>query len=65
MCEAGLVLVNGGVAKSATTIKVGDEIVLRRGEHVTKVRVVSMPATRQTSRSQAGTLYEFVDETSD
>lgn len=58
LCEAGLVSINGKVAKPATTVKVGDELSLRRGERVTNVRVLALPSGRQTSRSDASSLYE-------
>ena len=61
LCEAGLVLVNGNVAKPATTVKAGDELSLRRRNLVTKVRVVALPSARQTSRSDATSLYEIID----
>ncbi len=62
MCEAGLVLVNGKIAKPAATVKAGDELSLRRGERITKVRVLALPSARQTSRSDATSLYEMIDE---
>ncbi len=63
MCEAGLVLVNGSVAKSAITVKPGDELSLRRRERVTRIRILSLPAARQTSRSDASSLYEIIEVT--
>ena len=63
MCEAGLVQVNGSVAKSATTVKPGDELSLRRHERVMRIRIVSLPAARQTSRSDASSLYEIIEVT--
>ena len=62
MCDAGLVLVNGKVAKPSTTVKAGDELSLRRRERITTVRVLSLPAARQTSRSEATSLYEVIGE---
>jgi ribosomal 50S subunit-recycling heat shock protein len=62
LCEAGQVVVNGKVAKPATTVKAGDELSLRRGERITKVRVSALPSARQTSRSDATSLYEIIDE---
>ena len=62
MCEAGLVLVNGKVAKPATTVNAGDELSLRRGETITKVRVLRLPSARQTSRSDASSLYEITSQ---
>lgn len=62
LCDAGLVLVNGKVAKPATNVKAGDELSLRRGERITKVRVLALPSARQTSRGDASSLYEIIDE---
>ena len=63
MCEAGLVLVNGSVAKSATTVKPGDELSMRRRERVTRMRILAVPATRQISKSDASSLYEIIEVT--
>jgi len=62
LCEAGAVLVNGAQAKSSRTVQVGDLIELRRRNRHLKVRVLALPATRQTSRSEAPTLYEIVSD---
>ena len=62
LCEAGQVLINGKVAKPATTVKAGDELSLRRGERVTNVRVLALPSARQTSRSDASSLYEIIGD---
>jgi ribosomal 50S subunit-recycling heat shock protein len=63
ICEAGRVSVNGNIAKSSHALKNGDEITVRRRDKITKVRVLSLPNTRQTSRKEAATLYELVSET--
>ena len=62
LCDAGFVLVNGKVAKSATTVKAGDELSLRRRDLITTVRILDLPSTRQTSRSDASSLYEITGE---
>jgi ribosomal 50S subunit-recycling heat shock protein len=62
LCEAGAVLVNGVQAKPARALRVGDEITLRRRNHLLTVRVVALPATRQTSRSESSNLYEIINE---
>jgi len=62
ICEAGLVSINGSVAKSSHAVKEGDEITLRGREKITTVRVLSLPTTRQTSRKDATTLYELLSE---
>jgi ribosomal 50S subunit-recycling heat shock protein len=63
LCEAGLVLLNGSVAKSASSVKPTDELSLRRGEQITKIRILALPAARQTSRSDARSLYEIIEVT--
>ncbi|MBA2731755.1 MAG: RNA-binding S4 domain-containing protein [Acidobacteria bacterium] len=63
LCDAGVVSINGAPAKSSRAVKVGDEISLRRRNHLLTVRVLSLPATRQTSRSDAASLYEILSET--
>lgn len=63
MCGAGAVLVNGAAARPARAVQVGDEIALRRQGRLLKVRVTALPPARQTSRSEASTLYEIVSET--
>jgi ribosomal 50S subunit-recycling heat shock protein len=63
LCDAGLVAVNGVRAKSARALAVGDEISLRRRNHLVKLRVLALPATRQTSRSDASSLYEILSDT--
>lgn len=62
LCDAGLVSVNGVVAKSSRSLAIGDEISLRRRNHLLTVRVLALPATRQTSRSDASTLYEILSD---
>ena len=58
LCDAGIVSVNGAVAKSAHPVKPGDEITLRRRDQLVRIRVLALPATKQASREQAGALYE-------
>jgi len=62
ICEAGLVSLNGSIAKSSHTVKPGDEIALTGRDKITRVRVLSVPATRQTSRKEATTLCELLSE---
>lgn len=63
LCEAGLVSVNGLVAKPSRTVHVGDEITLRRHNHLLTLRVLKVPITRQTSRSDAASLYQILSDT--
>jgi ribosome-associated heat shock protein Hsp15 len=62
LCEAGQVWVNGGQAKSSRAVQSGDEITLRRRNNLLTVRVQALPASRQTSRADAPTLYEIISE---
>ncbi len=62
LCEAGAVLINNIPARSARTMRVGDEIQLRRGKRLLTVRVVAVPAARQTSRSEASDFYEVLSD---
>lgn len=64
LCEAGLVLINAKPARSAHTVKPGDEITVRRRDRVSTVRVLSLPATRQISRKDASDLFELLGEKS-
>jgi ribosomal 50S subunit-recycling heat shock protein len=63
LCEAGAVMVNGVPAKSSRTLHPGDQISLRRRDHLLLVRVLALPSTRQTSRREAPDLYEIVSDT--
>ncbi|HEY0408235.1 MAG TPA: S4 domain-containing protein [Pyrinomonadaceae bacterium] len=62
LCEAGQVCVNGAQAKSSRTVQAGDEISLRRRNRLLTLRVRIVPATRQTSRSDASSLYEILSD---
>ena len=62
LCDAGRVSINGHTAKPSHAVKVGDEITVRRQQKLTTVRVLSVPTARQTSRKDAGALYEILRE---
>jgi ribosomal 50S subunit-recycling heat shock protein len=62
LCDAGFVLLNGRPAKSAHTVKAGDEISVRRRDRQTIVRVLQTPATSHVSRRDASQLIEVVNE---
>jgi ribosomal 50S subunit-recycling heat shock protein len=61
-CDANLVKVNGQIAKSSKEIKQNDEIDIKRGSRLTKVRVLEIPNKKQISRVEAANLYEIVSE---
>jgi len=62
LCDAGHVSVNGLPAKSAHSIKAGDEITIRRRDKVSRLKVLSVPEQRQTSKHDARSLYELLEE---
>jgi ribosomal 50S subunit-recycling heat shock protein len=62
LCDAGLVLLNGRTAKSAHSVKAGDEITIRRRDREMTARVLIAPATSNVSRRDAGELIEIVSE---
>ncbi len=62
LCEAGLVTVNNSTAKSAHPVRVGNEIVIRRRDRLTKVRVLSLPKTHNVARKDASSLYELLTD---
>jgi len=62
LCDAGLVSINGSTAKSAHQVKPADEIIIKRRDKVSTIRVLSVPLERQTSRKDAGSFYEIIEE---
>jgi ribosomal 50S subunit-recycling heat shock protein len=62
ICEAGCVSINGTTAKSGHAVKPGDEIVIKSRSKLKKIRVLSVPPARQTSRKEAAYLYEIIGE---
>lgn len=62
LCEAGAVEVNGAAAKPSRTVREGDEITLSRRHRVTRVRVLSTPATKQVARHLAPSLYKILSD---
>ena len=62
LCDAGLVLLNGQIAKPAHAVKAGDEITIQRGQRDTLARVVAVPAGTNVSRRDALELIEILSE---
>lgn len=62
ICEAGLVGLNGSPAKPAHAVKPGDEITIKRKDKITRLRVLTVPSERQTSKKDSGSLYEVIGE---
>ncbi len=61
-CDAGLIKVNGAVAKSSKDVKTGDEIEIRRRNRLTKIKILEIPAKKQVSRERASDIYEIISE---
>jgi len=62
LCDAGFVFLNGRPAKSSHAVKPTDEIVIRRRDRETKVRVMNVPAVRNVPRREASSLIEVLAE---
>jgi ribosomal 50S subunit-recycling heat shock protein len=62
LCEAGAVSLNGAPAKSSRAVHTGDTLALRKRDHLLTVRILSVPSTKQTSRTEAPTLYEIISD---
>lgn len=61
-CEAGLVSVNGSPAKASKDVKVADEIEVKRGDRIMKVRVAAIPETKNVAKRSAPELYTLLEE---
>ena len=61
-CDAGLISVNGTAAKSSKDIQAGDEIVIKRRNRTTAIRVNLIPESKQVAKSNAAELYEIVGD---
>jgi ribosomal 50S subunit-recycling heat shock protein len=62
LCDAGFVLLNGRVAKSAHEVKAGDEIMIRTTSSEIVSRVLSVPDSRNVSRRDAKSLTEVLSK---
>ena len=62
LCDAGFVFLNGRPAKSSHAVKPTDEIVIRRRDHETTVRVINVPVVRNVPRREASSLIEVISE---
>jgi len=60
-CESGRVFVNERIAKSATELKLGDQVHLELGSRALTVKVLIIPE-RAVPIQSAGSLYDIVEE---
>ena len=61
-CDAGLISVNGALAKSSKEIKAGDEITINRRSRSTTVKVLIVPDKKQVAKNEAGSLVESISD---
>jgi ribosomal 50S subunit-recycling heat shock protein len=61
-CDAGLISVNGTKAKSSKEVKTGDEIEIKRRGRLTRVRINTIPATKQVAKNSASALFEVLED---
>ena len=61
-CDAGLISVNGSVAKASKELKVEDEVQINRRDRTTKVCVKQIPDTKNVAKNAAGRLYEMIED---
>ncbi len=59
-CDAGLIRVNGAVAKAGKDVKAGDELTIDRRNRKTVVRIQQVPETKQVSKDIAGELVSLI-----
>ncbi|PAF46394.1 hypothetical protein BKH46_07930 [Helicobacter sp. 12S02634-8] len=52
MCESGVVMLNGSVAKSSRDVKIGDIIELKYLTNTRTYRVLAIPTTKSIPKSQ-------------
>ena len=57
-CDAGRVTANGKIVKASYEVKPGDELELRFGEHLTRVRVLSVQEI--VGKADANRMYEEI-----
>ncbi len=62
LCDAGLVAIAGRAAKSAYTVKPGDEITIRTHSRLLIARVLDVPASSNTSRKDASSLVQLLKD---
>ena len=61
-CDANKVKVNGIKAKSSREVKSGDEIEIKKGNRLTRVKVLQIPEKKQVAKHDAANLYEVLSE---
>jgi ribosomal 50S subunit-recycling heat shock protein len=62
LCDAGLVSINHRPAKPAHVVKPGDLLTIHTRSRLLEARITTLPATRNTARRDAASLYEVIDD---
>lgn len=60
VADQGRITINGTVAKSSSTVKIGDELVIKFGNRLLTVKVTGIQDT--TKKAEAAELYEIIAE---
>ncbi len=60
--SAGLIKVNGALAKGSKEIAAGDEIEITRFPRILTVKVLDVPNTKQVSKKDASSIYKVISE---
>ena len=60
--NAGLIAVNGVTQKASYDVKIGDEIEIRKHNHIKVVKVLTIPSKKQLSKKDSGFLFEIISE---
>jgi ribosomal 50S subunit-recycling heat shock protein len=61
-CDAGLIKINGAIAKSSKEVKAGDEVEIKRRNRITRLKILEIPAQKQVSKQSAADLFEMLGE---
>ena len=62
LCDARLVSINHKPAKSAHSVRPGDEITVRIRSRLLTVRVNDLPSSRSVSKTEATGLYQIIKD---
>lgn len=60
IADQGRILINGKVAKSSSTVSVGDVLTIKFGNKTSKIKVLELKET--TKKNEAAGMYELVSE---
>jgi ribosome-associated heat shock protein Hsp15 len=64
LCDAGVVSVNGHVAKAGRAMRVADKITIAKKNRILTIRIEQIPAVKQVPRADASALYSIISDIS-